>query len=59
MIAVTAMCGLEIWQVDFVSVYLNSVPEFQVYMDVPPGLSGGEGKKVVLLKTLYSLVQGG
>ena len=58
-IAVAAMLGLEIWQVDFVLAYLNSVPDFQVYIDMPSSLSGGEGKKVVLLKTLYSLMQGG
>lgn len=52
-IAVTAMLGLEIWQVDFVSAYLNSISDFQIYMDILPDLSGEEKKKVVLLKMLW------
>ena len=57
--AVAAKLGLHIWQVDFVSAYLNSVPEHTVYMHVPPGFQGGEGKVCRLLKTLYGMMQGG
>ncbi|KAG6893453.1 hypothetical protein C0993_001061 [Termitomyces sp. T159_Od127] len=46
-------------KIDFVSAYLNSVPEFQVYMDMPLGFSGGEGKKLKLQKMMYGLMQGG
>lgn len=58
-IAIAAQLGLAIWQVDFVSAYLNSVPSHTIYMQVPPGLAGGEGKVCLLLKTLYGLMQGG
>ncbi|KAG5730746.1 hypothetical protein E4T56_gene3474 [Termitomyces sp. T112] len=58
-IALAAVLNLEIWQVDFVAAYLNSVPEFQIFMEVLPGFPGGEGKVVELLKTLYGLMQGG
>ncbi|KAG5721928.1 hypothetical protein E4T56_gene18424 [Termitomyces sp. T112] len=37
-----------IWQIDFITVYLNSILEFQVFMDLPPGFPGGEGKKLEL-----------
>ena len=51
--------GLEIWQVDFVSTYLNSIPEHKVYMKLPPGFLGEEGKLARLWKTIYGLMQGG
>lgn len=57
--AIAAQEGLEIWQVDFVSTYLNSIPEQKVYMKLPPGFLGGEGKLARLRKTIYGLMQGG
>lgn len=57
--AITAQEGLEIWQVDFISAYLNSIPEHEVYMRLPPGFPGGEGKLARLRKTIYGLMQGG
>ncbi|KAG5352873.1 hypothetical protein C0989_012403 [Termitomyces sp. Mn162] len=54
-----AILDLKIWQVDFVSKYLNSIPKFQMFMKLPPELSGGEGKAMELLKMLYELMQGG
>lgn len=57
--AIAAQEGLEIWQIDFVSAYLNSIPEHKIYMRLPPGFPGGEGKLALLRKTLYGLMQGG
>lgn len=57
--AIAAQTGMEIWQVDFVSAYLNSIPEHEVYMKLPPGFPGGEGKLARLQKTIYGLMQGG
>lgn len=57
--AIAAQDGFEIWQVDFISAYLNSIPEHEVYMRLPPGFSGGEGKLALLRKTIYGLMQGG
>lgn len=56
--AVAATLGLHIWQVDFVSAYLNSVLKHTVYMRIPPGFPGGEGKVCLLRKTLYGMMQG-
>ena len=39
-----AQKGYKIWQVDFMSAYLNSIPEHKIYMHLPPGSLGGEGK---------------
>lgn len=58
-VAIAAQEGLEIWQVDFVSAYLNSIPEHEMYMCLPPGFLGGEGKLALLQKTLYGLMQSG
>ena len=44
--AIAAQEGLEIWQVDFISAYLNSIPEHKVYIHLPPVFPGGEGKLV-------------
>ena len=58
-VAVAVQLGLHVWQVNFVSVYLDSIPSHTIYMQVPQGLPGGEGKVYLLLKTLYGLMQGG
>ena len=36
--AAATQSNLCVWQVDFVSAYLNSIPKYDVYMDVPPDL---------------------
>ena len=58
-VAVAAETGLKIWQVDFVLAYLNSIPEHKVYMHLPLGFPGGEGKLARLQKMIYGLMQGG
>ncbi|KAG6863829.1 hypothetical protein C0991_002822 [Blastosporella zonata] len=44
-VTVAAHLGLHMWQVDFVSTFLNSELTHTVYMRVPPGFWGGEGKE--------------
>lgn len=39
--AIAAQKRLEIWQVNFVSAYLNSIPKHDIYMCLPPGFLGG------------------
>jgi hypothetical protein len=56
---VAASMGLQLWQVDFVSAFLNSENAYQVYMEQPPGFEeGGDDDVWVLLKTLYGTMQG-
>jgi hypothetical protein len=51
--------GLRLWQVDFVSAFLNSENAYQVYMEQPPGFEeGGDDDVWLLLKTLYGTMQG-
>lgn len=57
--AIAAQEGFEIWQIDFISAYLNSILEHEIYMWLPPGFPRGEGKLARLQKTLYVLMQGG
>jgi hypothetical protein len=58
--AIAALAGLCLWQVDFVSTFLNSQNVFKVYMEQLPGFEeGGDGDYVwLLLKTLYGMMQG-
>lgn len=58
--AIAAHLGLHVWQVDFVSAYLNSRLQHTVYMDLPPGLvvQGEEPMVFLLDKTLYGMMQG-
>jgi len=37
--AIAAQKGMKIWQVDFVSAYLNSDCQYDVYMELPPGFA--------------------
>ena len=37
--AIAAQKGLKIWQVDFISAYLNSDCQYDVYMELPPGFA--------------------
>ena len=41
MVAVAAVLGMHIWQLDFVSAYLNSKLERTVFMKPPPGFLRG------------------
>jgi hypothetical protein len=57
--AIAASLGLRLWQVDFVSAFLNSDNTFEVYMEQPPGFEeGGDDQVWLLLKTLYGTMQG-
>ncbi|KAJ3552615.1 hypothetical protein NP233_g12840 [Leucocoprinus birnbaumii] len=57
--AITAARGLRLWQVDFVSAFLNSDNTFEVYMEQPRDFEeGGEEYIWKLLKTLYGTMQG-
>jgi len=37
--AIAAQKGMKIWQVNFVSAYLNSDCQYDVYMELPPGFA--------------------
>jgi hypothetical protein len=58
--AIAALAGLCLWQVDFVSAFLNSQNVFEVYMEQLPGFEeGGDSDYVwLLLKILYGMMQG-
>lgn len=57
--AIAASRGMHLWQVDFVSAFLNSENVYDVYMEPPPGFEEGGGDSVwKLLKTLYGTMQG-
>jgi hypothetical protein len=57
--AVAASLGLRLWQVDFVSAFLNSDNAFEVFMEQPPSFEeGGDDHVWLLLKTLYGTMQG-
>jgi len=57
--AIAASQKLRLWQVDFVSAFLNSDSSFKVYMEQPKGFETGGDKNVWRLqKTLYSTMQG-
>ena len=58
-VAIAASLGLELWQIDFVSAYLNSDLEHTMYMRPLPGLQNAGGKVLHLRKTIYGLMQGG
>jgi hypothetical protein len=48
-----------LWQVDFVSAFLNSDNAFELFMEQPPRFEeGGKDSVWLLLKTLYGTMQG-
>jgi len=51
--AIATSLGLRLWQVDFVSAFLNSKNTFEIYMEQLPGFDKGGDKVWLLLKTLY------
>ncbi len=59
--AVAAKLDLVLWQVDFVSAYLNSETKEDIYMRQPPGyvVEGQEEKVCKLVHTIYGTMQGG
>lgn len=59
--AIAAALDLQIWQVDNVTAYLYSTNKFTTYMCQPPGfvMQGEENKVLCIVKTLYSMMQGG
>ena len=42
--AIAALLGLRLWQVDFVSAFLNSKNTFEIYIEQPPGFDEGGDK---------------
>lgn len=57
--AIATSQRLKLWQVDFVSAFLNSNSPFDVYMEKPMDFQEGGSKNVwKLLKTLYGTMQG-
>ena len=57
--AIAASRRLRLWQLDFVSAFLNSDSSFEVYMEQPKGFEeGGDDHVWKLQKTLYSTMQG-
>ncbi|KAF7770864.1 hypothetical protein Agabi119p4_6838 [Agaricus bisporus var. burnettii] len=56
--AVAAAKRLRLWQLDFVSAFLNSDNVFEIYMEQPQGFEEGGDKVWLLLKTLYGTMQG-
>lgn len=60
-VAIAAKLGLHLWQVDFVSAYLNSETKEDIYMRQPPGyvVHGHEDEVCKLVHTIYGTMQGG
>jgi len=57
--AVAASRKLHLWQIDFVSAFLNSVNNYEVYMEQPSGFEeGGDNHIWKLQKTFYGTMQG-
>lgn len=59
-IAIAAHLWLHLWQIDYVSAYLNSDNRFLVYMEQPPGFVkvGEENSVNLVLKTIYGTMNG-
>ncbi len=60
MAAIAASMDLHLWQVDFVSAYLNSETKEDIYMRQPEGyvVPGEEDKVCKLVHTIYGTMQG-
>jgi len=58
--AIVISQGLRLWQVDFVSAFLNSNSSFNIYIEQPRGFEEGGDSDLVwkLQKTLYGMMQG-
>lgn len=59
-IAITAHLDFHLWQIDFVSAYLNSDNKFLIYMEqLPRFVKPGEEDMVnIALKTIYGMMNG-
>ena len=59
-IAIAVHLSLHLWQIDFVSAYLNSDNKFLVYMEQLPGFvkPGKEDMVNIALKTIYGMMNG-
>ena len=59
LITITALCNLEIRQMDVKTIFLNSDLNEEIYMEQPKGVivSGQEKKVCRLVKSLYGLKQ--
>ena len=59
-IAIAVHLGLHLWQIYFVSAYLNSNNKFLVYMEQLPGFvkPGKEDMVNIALKTIYGMMNG-
>jgi hypothetical protein len=58
-LAIAAVKGLEIQQMDVKGAYLNRTLKETVFMKQPEGYSDGTGRACQLVKTLYGLKQSG
>src|SRR5882757_2638359 len=58
-LALAALKGLKIQQMDVKGAYLNSILKEKVYMRQPEGFDDGTGRVCQLVKTLYGLKQSG
>lgn len=56
-LAIAAANDMETWQADYVSTYLNSKPQADIYIDLPDGVKV-QGKIGKLNKTLYGTMDG-
>jgi len=57
--AIAASRRLMLWQIDFVSAFLNNKSMFDIYMEQPRGFEeGGDDLVWKLQKTLYGTMQG-
>ena len=56
-LAITATKGMEAWQIDYVTAYLNAEPQATVHIELPEGAKV-EGKVGLLWKSLYGMMDG-
>jgi len=60
LLAIVALTGLHLWQVNFVMAYLNSNIDIDVYIEQSKSFVKGRGDIIwKLWKTLYGTMQGG
>ncbi len=56
---IAAFWGMHLWQLDFVSAFLNSNNTYEIFMEPPLGFKEEDGDGVwLLLKTFYGTMQG-
>jgi hypothetical protein len=57
--AIAAILNLNVYQIDFVTAYLNGTLKHDIFMKVPEGLNINDGFILKLRKSLYGLKQSG